>query len=224
MPFQRSRAIIVTVAILGLIAGAWAGPVAAAPATPPPDSDTPAIEDCQIDPPSPDEFAAVIVAPAGPTETPGGALPASGNQLTVTSEADFPTGKPADAATTKEVEAVVREFLACNNGGDLLRLAALVTGDLLRGLVGATDVTEAEAAQVAALVAAPPTPRPVELRTAIIDMRDARIFDDGRAGLILVSDVPGDEEAPATSLVILVKADEGWRGDAVITVDPDAAP
>lgn len=210
-------------AVLGVFAVA-ATPSAAQEATPPPGSDLPALEDCKIAPVSPEEFVARLTAPAGATMTAGDEAPPAGGQVMVASEDEFPSGEPVDDETVRAVTEVVREAVACLNGSDFLRIAALSTPGLLRGLLGAEDVTVEEAALFAAQLAAPPTPRPEELRSAILDLRDGRRFTDGRVGVVVVADAPGDEEAPATSLIILVNSEQRWIIDTILQVDPTATP
>jgi hypothetical protein len=68
-----------------------------------------------------------------------------------------------------------------------------------------------------------PTPVSESDRQLILAIRDARVFPDGRVGVVLVGDWLNDEQDPNPSLVVLVQTAEGWLIDAVITVDPEAA-
>jgi hypothetical protein len=139
----------------------------------------------------------------------------------VASEDELPTGEPADAATAAAVEAVVRELVACNNANDFIRELSLVSDNLLRAFLP-DGMPEAELATAAATQ---PTPRAEDDRTVILAIRDARVFPDGRVGVVVVSDSAdyGDYEDPGTSFVIFVETEGRWLVDAGITVDPEAA-
>ena len=136
--------------------------------------------------------------------------------MAVASEAEFPSGAPADAATTEAVAAVVRQLIACGNAGELVRLFALISDALLRSFfAGAELPTEAELAQE---MATPPVPDAEPTAPAL---RDARVLADGRVGIVLVGDTLTDEEGPSTVMFILVNAGGRWLLDAVIGVEPD---
>jgi hypothetical protein len=140
----------------------------------------------------------------------------------VASEDEFPTGEPADAATTEAAEAVVREFTACFNARDLFRLFSLLSDDLLRELAAESGVPAVEA-ELATAAAMQPTPVSEGDRQVILAIRDARVFPDGRVGVVLVGDWLNDEEGPTPTLLVLAQTAERWLVDAVIMVDPEAA-
>ena len=68
-----------------------------------------------------------------------------------------------------------------------------------------------------------PTPVSEGDRQLILAIRDARVFPDGRVGVVLVGDWLHDEQSPNPTLVVLVQTAERWLIDAVIMVDPEAA-
>jgi hypothetical protein len=215
---RRAAAIAVLVALAAL------APVAgsAQQATPPPGAEAPGPEECRVPVRSPEEIMAVLASPAAEPGTGATGVPAPGEQRAVASEDEFPTGEPADAAAAAPVEAVVREFTACFNARDLFRLFSLVSNDFLRGLASETGVPAAED-ELATAAAMQPTPVSEGDRQLILAIRDARVFPDGRVGVVLVGDWLNDEQDPNPSLVVLVQTGEGWLIDAVITVDPEAA-
>jgi hypothetical protein len=142
----------------------------------------------------------------------------------VASEDEFPTGEPADAATVASVEAVVREFVACGNADvDFVRFASFVSDDLLRAIISESGIP-AVVAELATAAATQPTPRAEGDRALILAIRDARVFPDGRVGVVVVTDSPNDEEGPDEPiLLVLVQTAERWLIDASVVVDPEAA-
>jgi hypothetical protein len=215
---RRASAIVLLVALAALV------PVTgtARQATPPPGTESLGPEECRVSPRSAEAILAVLATPA--TE-PGAAatdVPASGGQLTVASEDEFPTGEPADAITTEAAEAVVREFTACFNARDLFRLFSLLSDDLLRELAAESGVPAVEA-ELATAAAMQPTPVSEGDRQVILAIRDARVFPDGRVGVVLVGDWLNDEEGSTPTLLVLAQTAERWLVDAVIMVDPEAA-
>ena len=99
---------------VALVALAALAPVggAAQEATPPPGAEVAGPEACRTAPPSLEEIVALITTPAAGTEAPTGGLPAAGEQRAVASEAEFPSGEPADEATTEAIAAVTGQFVA----------------------------------------------------------------------------------------------------------------
>jgi hypothetical protein len=140
----------------------------------------------------------------------------------VASEEEFPTGEPAEEATAEAVEAVVRELTACNNANDYIRELSLVSDDLLRTFLPEVSMSEVEA-ELATAAAMQPTPRAEDDRTVILAIRDARVFPDGRVGVVIVTDSLDDEEDPRTSFTVLVESEGRWLVDAVILVESEDA-
>ena len=125
---RRVSAIVVFVALAALTPFA----AAAQEATPPPGAEVLGPEECRVSPRSPEAMLAVFATPAAEPGAAATDVPAPGEQRTVASEDEFPTGEPADAATAEAVEAVVREFMACANARDVLRLFSLLSDDFLQ--------------------------------------------------------------------------------------------
>jgi hypothetical protein len=213
-----------TAAIVVLIALAALAPVAgsARQATPPPGAEAPGPEECHVPPRSPEAILALFATPAAEPGTVATDVPAAGEQRTVASEDEFPTGEPADAATVAQAEAMLHEFTACLNAREVFRLFSLVSDDLVRVLASDGGMPPAQA-EMATAAAVRPTPVSEGDRQLILAIRDARVFPDGRVGVVLVGDYLNDEQGPNPALVVLVQTPERWLIDAVITVDPEAA-
>jgi hypothetical protein len=214
---RRVSAIVVFVVLAALT------PVAgtARQATPPPGAEALGPEECRVSPRSPEAILSVLTTPAADPGAAATDVPPAGGQGTVASEDELPTGEPADAATVEAAEAVVREFTACFNARDLFRLFSLVSDDFLRELAAQAGVPAAEE-ELATAAAMQPTPVSESDRQVILAIRDARVFPDGRVGVVLVGDWLNDEEAPNSTLIVLVQSADRWLVDAVIMVDPNA--
>jgi hypothetical protein len=213
-----SVVVFVVLAALTPIAGT------AQQATPPPGAEALGPEECRVDPRSPEAILSILSTPAADSGAAATGIPPAGGQRTVASEDELPTGEPADAATAEAAEAAVREFTACFNARDLFRLFSLVSDDFLRGLAVQTGVP-ASREELATAAAMQPTPVSESDRQVILAIRDARVFPDGRVGVVLVGDWLNDEKPPQPTLVILVQSADRWLVDAVIMVDPgDAGP
>ena len=213
---RRTSIIVVFVALTALTPGVGT----ARQATPPAGAEALGPEECRVPPRSPEAILSVLSTPASEPGAAGTDVP-PGEQRTVASEDEFPTGEPADAATAEAAEAVVREFTACFNARDLFRLFSLVSDDFLRELAAQAGVPAAEE-ELATAAAMQPTPVSESDRQVILAIRDARVFPDGRVGVVLVGDWLNDEEAPNSTLIVLVQSADRWLVDAVIMVDPDA--
>jgi hypothetical protein len=192
-------------------------------ATPPPGASAPGPEECRVSPPAPETILAVLATPAADPEGSAPGVPASGGQLTVASEDEFPTGESADAATAAAAAAVANEFAACLNARDVFRLFSLLSDDLLRTLGAEVGLELESPADWATAAATQPTPVPKDARLLILEIRDARVLPDGRVGVVQVQDVLDDDQGPKSSLVVLVETEGRWLVDAVVLVDPEAA-
>jgi len=215
---RRVSTIVVLVVLAALT------PVAgiAQQATPAPRAEALGPEECHVSPLSPATLLSVLTTPAADHGDASPDVPPAGGQRTVASEDELPAGEPADAATVEATEAVVREFTACFNARDLFRLFSLVSDDFLRELAAQAGVPASQE-ELATAAAMQPTPVSESDRQVILAVRDARVFPDGRVGVVLVGDWLNDEEAPSSTLIVLMQTAERWLVDAVIMVDPEAA-
>jgi hypothetical protein len=108
----------------------------------------------------------------------------------------------ADEETTREIEAAYREWAACINAGDSLRLAALTSDETIRS--GAVDLVDPEDA---------PKPLPEDQRLTILDVSYVREFDDGRAGGVLITAPVGFPAAITPFFFIFEKQGDRWLLD-----------
>jgi hypothetical protein len=133
----------------------------------------------------------------------------AGGQATAPLPAGLPVplGTPADDETRAEVEALVREVLACLNAGDAPRGASLFSENGLRGFYGATVGTDASAEQASA---GTPTPRDEEHWLNLRAVTDASVMEDGRVAAFVVVDDPLVRGPRAQTLLILF-TDEGGQ-------------
>ena len=80
----------------------------------------------------------------------------------------IPAGEPADEATAERVTAAIANLIACNNSGQYLAVAALITPEGLMNEFGITNPYDAEMA----LAGGPPL--------TLISVEDVQVHDDGR--------------------------------------------
>jgi hypothetical protein len=159
---MRSTGIRTTL-LAGLVWLSLASPALATPtASPTPDAPLPEL--CQVAPRSLDELNEIVATPSSRSGTP------------VTDV--VPEGDPADPETAGEVVAVVREFVACQNAGELFRVYGLYTEDYLRDLFW----RQPPMSQADYDALATPLPAPEGARATILEITDIRVFPDGRAG------------------------------------------
>jgi len=210
-------AILVAVFGAGLVLP-LTGQLSAQDATP---AATPVAVACTVEPRPTDEILALWFGPDGvPVGTPGSSGPAI-------PEAALPQGRPADASTVAAVDATAREFFACFETNQNTRAFALMTDDLVRLFVPSSDPLQpitaeqiggyTEFLEAQRLV----TPASGTERLAVPPVRDVRVLEDGRIGVIL------DAEA-GTLFLYLERQDDRWLVDGFDLVDsagtPEAAP
>ena len=195
------RSLAVAASLVGALA--TAGVMSQQTATPPPGVTVPDPSECRVAPRTEAELRRVSSGTPGATPEPyrGMGLDA------------LPTGEPADDTTVSEVEAIMREIVACGNAGDLNRARALLTDALVlqRGPIDLADPEEIRAAT--------PHPYPEGERSWIVDVRDVLILDDGR--IVAIVTVAGNTEDPhpapgRTQLVYFARIDGRLLIDDVI--------
>jgi hypothetical protein len=148
------------------------------------------------------------------TGTPAAAAsPTAGLPPLAASEAELPAGAPADDATVTEIVATVRELIACNNAGDLARVFAFYTDDLIRRALAGDP-----AAALAAALAAPPT---AGAQTELLAVRGVRVLDDGRVGAIVEA---RDSQRTVVAFLAFVQAGDRWLVDGRTDVQAAATP
>lgn len=145
---------------------------------------------------------------------------------TVTTEEDLPAGEPLDDETLAAVETTMRQFISCANAGAVFRSLNLVTDAFLRAQLGAGTASPHEIAQFSHFLRvaaeASPTPRASSEQVILVDLREGRLLDDGRAGVV-VSIRSGMETAPVErGFYIFQRLGNRWLIDAVIAIVGDA--
>jgi len=181
---------------------AWAGMVAvvaASDATPPPDVPPAAL--CTVEAPSLAALNAAILIP------PAGASPVAARTPGV-----VPEGVPADPETVAAVTAVVRELIGCYNAGEPLRTFALFTESYLFRLFNRQGGFTRESYDGYA------TPEPAadpNSHTAILEIRDVRVLEDGTAGATVIlryASVP----MPKAFFFAFARVGDRWLIDGIL--------
>lgn len=188
----------VTAAILTLLLSVFAiDAVTAQIATPAAYPGAPDPSECIVVPAAIEEIEAIVGIPAaGPVGTPASFV--------------IPDGEPADAETSAEVVATLRQVFACANAGDLLRVASLYTDDFVRDFfdgVPREDLLE--------FLAVPPQPLPEDQQRIIIRFGEIQLLPDGRAGVVIVLDEPEDPRTEEPDYAILERAEGRWLVDEI---------
>ena len=150
--------LVVLAAFIPVISG-----VGAQDATPTPDVPPPEL--CQAVPPTFEELKAILVAPA--------ASPVAG-----WTRGTIPEGNPADPETIAGITSTLRELVACFNADEVLRAYGLYTAGYLKRIYSGQELL----IRVAYDVLATPHAVDPDERSAILEIRDVRVFDDGSAG------------------------------------------
>jgi hypothetical protein len=109
---------------------------------------------------------------------------------------------PASAEVAAQIEAAYREWIACANAGDFLRMYALETDGFI-GQGGSIDVINKA-----------PTPVPSGERLEILDFSYSREFSDGRAGAVAVIGSVGSAAVIQPVFFLFEKHGDRWLVDA----------
>jgi hypothetical protein len=153
---------------------------------------------CQVAPRSLAEVLALAETPPA-AATPGGL--------------NLESGVSADEATIAAVTATLREYVACLNAGDYLRLAALSTDAHLRILIAAVADDPAALRDLLAT----PQPRPRAAWVRIVSVDAIRALTDGRVAATVVLEGPTAVAARSEQRFTFVFAASGehWLIDDV---------
>lgn len=196
---------------IAVVLGIVATPIAtdAQEATSASGSDTPAPDECRAEPIPLAGFQSL--ATPGPTST----VP------TVAGQPDtLPPGSPADALTVEGITATVREIMACVNKGEVLRAFSLYTEGFLRPIFGAESPASPAFFNTFYSTLSTPQATSPNGYVALVEVRDARILDDGRAAAIVVTDDPASSPPMTTSFLVFAKTGDRWQLDAAIELPP----
>jgi hypothetical protein len=135
------------------------------------------------------------------------ATPAAGTpEATPTELAEMPQGVPADATTVAEVQATLREAIACINTGDDLNILQFYSDDLIRRLLAGAQLDQLEGQGT-------PVPLTQEQMTELIAISGMVMLEDGRVAVVVTGD-DHTNPAPATdTLFVFVKVGDRWLID-----------
>ena len=135
--------------------------------------------------------------------------------------ATLPVGPPADPATVEAIALTMREAAACLNAGDMLRVLALLTDELLAATIAAGLVPP----ELVPSLDAPPVAVPPDKQRVIGSILGTWVLADGRvAALIRNYDPVEPPFAVGDDLVVFARDGEGWLIDSwiqhVVTSEP----
>ena len=203
---------LVAAVLVGLLA-AGRSPAAAQEGTPAALPRTPDPAECRVEPRSLESMLALVGTPPADVSGQEAAPP-------VTPAPDLVgRGQPADAATVAGVTATVTELLACFNAGDVLRAFALFSDDLIRRELGPISAEEIP------FIQASPVATAEEERTALLNVREVRVLEDGRVGAVVTVADPTDEgEGPAAAFLVFVRDGDRWRIDEFVELPVAGTP
>jgi hypothetical protein len=175
-------------------------------------------EECQVAPrPSEEVFALLGIA-----EGAGGAATPAADRTPVPA----PPWQAASMETVEAAATTIREWLACINADDNLRIAALMTDKALVRFFGGGLVADEAIEGVRANLAGTPVPRTEEEHVRLVTVTDVSLLEDGRvAALALLNEPVLPPHGQETLLVILTQADDRLLIDDIVqfSVVPTAA-
>ncbi len=192
--YDPAPGVAVLVLLLSLVAvastKAQTGTPAGYPSAPDP-------SECGIEPASIEEIAAILGTPVpAPADSATPFIPQA--------------GPPADAETSAEVFATLRQLFGCANAGDPLRIASLYTDDFIRDFFGGVPREN-----LLDFLATPPQPLPDDQKRIIVRIGEVQLLPDGRAGVVIVLDEPDEPRAEEPDYVILERVEGRWLADEI---------
>ncbi len=183
-------------------------PLPAAAASPEATRDVPAPTECQVEPRSIDGIQDLLDATAGtPVASPA-------------ATADTPgTGEPAPDDVIAGVAATSREFIACINAGDYLRLFALMSDSYLPRYLREQDL---DSPDILALLAGQPQALDPADQTEIVSVHDVLIYPDGHVSAVVTGDDPSSPSPARSPTFLMVQTGSGddserWLVDGVVS-------
>jgi hypothetical protein len=136
-------------------------------------------EECQVDPRAADELFALIGLVEGGQVSPAPRTPVPA-----------PPWTAADDEAAAAAEATAREWLACINADDNLRLASLMTDAALTRFFAGALVAEEQLEEAQARLAEEMAPRAEEERARLLSVSDVAVLEDGRIVALVVINEP----------------------------------
>lgn len=178
---MRRLLILISVLAVAALNVAFVPASVAAQATPDAGKDraVPA-EDCRVEPRSADELFALLSLAEGAEQ----AAPAARTPVPA------PPWTAADKETAAAAEATAREWVACINADDNLRIAALMTDAALARFFAGAMVAADQLEEAQAMLAGTPTPRAEEEQARLVSVSDVAVLEDGRIVALAVINEP----------------------------------
>jgi hypothetical protein len=192
--YDRTTGVALLMLLLSLLA---ADTTLAQTGTPPAYPSAPDPSECVIEPVPIEEITAILGTPiAEPIDRATPFVP--------------PAGSPADAETSTEVVATLRQLFACANAGAPLRIASLYTDDFIRDFFGGVPREE-----ILAFLTTPTKPFPDDQKRIIVRIGEVQLLPDGRAAVVIVLDEPDDPRTEEPDFVILEQVEGRWLADEI---------
>jgi hypothetical protein len=164
------------------------------------------VEECQVEPRVADEVFSLIGLVEG-----GEAAPADRTPVPA------PPWTAADDEAATAVEAAAREWLACINADDNLRIAALMTDGALSRFFAGAMVAADQLEEAQARLTETPAPRAEEDQVRLVSVSDVARLDDGRIVALAVINEPAlRPNGQETLLLVFDPTGERYLIDDVI--------
>ncbi len=132
-----------------------------------------------------------------------------------------PEGSTVDEATAAEINAVVREFIACSNSGEVLRALALLGDEYMRRIFDPSGELDRETADKLIKSVATPIAIAPEKLVIFLGIREMVALPDGRVAVVIETD-GGDENTEGTDVDLFIFERQGERWivfDAINDID-----
>jgi hypothetical protein len=173
---------------------------------------TPGPELCLVEP-RPLEFFEQYLGTPGATPSVEGAAEMGGSLDSFVP----PEGQPADPETVDAVAATAVEIVACYNGGEVRRVFALYSNNLIESFASGDPLPQEEFDAMAAT----PTAVPEDQWSTVLAVREVILVDDGRvAGFV---DFEFEDGYRETQYAILVEEGDRWLVDEILLFAPNTA-
>jgi len=158
--------------------------------------------ECTVAPKTLDELQSILATPVAAT-------PAASPVTTA-----MPSGTPADATTVAEVQATLREAVACINTGQTLKIVQFYSDNLLRRIFAGYPL---EQLTQGTPVAGTPVPLSEGQQTELIAISGMVVEPDGRVAVVVTGDNHADPSPASDTLFIFVKVGDKWFIDDFYT-------
>jgi hypothetical protein len=162
--------------------------------------------ECTVAPRTVAELEAIMATPAAATP-----------EASPTVLAEMPEGVPADATTEAEVQATLREAVACINTGDTLKILQFYSDNLIRRLLAGASLDQLEQQGT-------PVPLTQAQQTELIAISGMVVLPDGRVAVVVTGDDHSNPAAATDTIFYFVKVGDRWLIDDFVTSVDIATP